>query len=288
MRGIGTASGAISVVNALLSGMGCAAAVDLSARASVELEPSNSESSVRLAAECDTPLLRATLRSGLHRLGGAARFRGWARVESEVPWACGLKSSSAASAALLRALQSALDPSAVAPDEQLATELVSIHRRVGLTATGGFDDAMVALAGGVVGADNRSNRVTHRGEMAPDWAAVLWTPPVRHPAAPSLLLRFLGLASDGRRAAALASEGKYAEAMEINTRAVEGALGLDYTDLRHQVAGIGAVAAGISGLGPTLAVVAPLDRLSECERELGQSGGSILRVSFLRPRGSAP
>ncbi|MCI4337864.1 MAG: hypothetical protein L3J72_00970, partial [Thermoplasmata archaeon] len=129
---------------------------------------------------------------------------------------------------------------------------------------------------------------THRGEMAPDWAAVLWTPPVRHPAAPSLLLRFLGLASDGRRAAALASEGKYAEAMEINTRAVEGALGLDYTDLRHQVAGIGAVAAGISGLGPTLAVVAPLDRLSECERELGQSGGSILRVSFLRPRGSAP
>jgi shikimate kinase len=284
-RGVGRAHGAVSFVNALLCGQGCAAGIDWETTAELELEElAGPESRWTIAEEFDTPLVRAALRAGLARFAAGRRFEAELRLRSQLPWGRGLKSSSAVVGAILRAAEEALAPGPGAPADELALEVVRLHRELGLTATGGFDDALVSLEGGVVAADNREHRRLFAGEVPGSWSLLIALPATPHPPASTLLLRFLGYDSVGRHAIDLARRSEYLEAMRVNTETVESALGLSLADLRQQLEGSGAWGAGVSGLGPALAIVGPRDRVAGWEERLSQSGIGALRARF-RPAG---
>jgi shikimate kinase len=288
LRGVGRAFGAVSFVNALLCGQGCAAGIELETTAEIQLEElGEAESESRVPPEVDTPIVRAALKAALARFGPGRRFAAGLRLRSDVPWGRGLKSSSAVVAAILRAAENALVPGPVAPSTELALIAVRVHRELGLTATGGFDDALVSLDGGVVAADNRANCRLFAGEVPASWSLLLAIPSTVHPPARSLQLRFLGYETEGLRAIGLARRMDYLGAMRLNTETVEAALGLSVANLRQELAERGAWGAGVSGLGPAVAVIGPVDRLAGCERFLAGLGIEAVRVGF-RPADRVP
>lgn len=287
LRGVGRAQGAISFVNALLGGEGCAAAIELGAVAELELEAQPGFwSRWEVPPEADTPLVRSTLTAAVREFGGDGPFHGTLSLRSTVPWARGLKSSSAVVGAILRAAEDALGGGRPHPAVELASIGVRVHRALGLTATGGFDDALVALEGGVVAADNRANRRLFATEVPSDWDLLLALPAGAHAPAPSLQLRFLGRGPAGARAMELARRGRLLDAMRINTEEVETALGVSFHPLRHELEARGAYGVGVSGLGPALALVGPHDRVPEWREYLTARGMESLSTHFQPGRGA--
>ncbi|MCI4321139.1 MAG: shikimate kinase [Thermoplasmata archaeon] len=284
MRGVGASTGAITIVNALFTGIGCAAAVDLPIRAEVDLRTpaTGGSGSLRLARECDTPLARESLLDALRRLGGGREFDAHLVVQSSIPPAKGLKSSSALGLAIGRAVASALG--APTSDEREASASARISRALGLSATGAYDDAFAAAAGGIALTDNRNNTVLARDEFPPDWVAVVWIPHGTHAPSPEWHARFRA-ASDGAAGALKAAENRqWLAALDQNSTLVEHLLGVDRSAVRRRLSELGALASGTSGLGPAFASVVPRNRLSELTR-LHPAAGADLRVAEFVRRG---
>jgi shikimate kinase len=283
VRGVGRASGAISFVNALFTGTGCSAAIELGCEALVRLDRAapGELSEVTVARGSDSPLVRATVESGLRAFLPNERFHVEVEIHSALPWGRGLKSSSAVTGAVLEAIASARGQ---VPDPlELARRSADVSQAIGLSATGAFDDAVAALLGGVALTENASRTVRLLDEMDAGLRVALWTPDEVHPPSPKLLARFRALRAGASDAVRAAEERDFLDAMEINTRLVEKALGLDYSFLRRLLAKRGAVAAGISGVGPTLAAIAPEARADEVLASLPQHRGRCQLVRFRPP-----
>jgi shikimate kinase len=266
LRGVGSATGAVSFLNALFTGVGAAAAIDLPARATVELEPTDEEDrpSVTLDSASDTPLVRAMVESAVRTFGGGRRFRVRASVTSSIPAAVGLKSSSAVSVAVGRAIADALR--AAATPESLARLSADVSQSVGLSATGAFDDAMAAAGGGLVVTDNTTRRVLARADLPAEWTVLLWLGRGEH--APSVRWRepFRAASSLAGPAVQAVDRGDWLTAMEANTRLVESILSYDLSAWRERLRTAGALASGVSGLGPALATIVPRNGRGEILR----------------------
>ena len=284
MRGVGESHGAITIVNALPTGIGAAAGIALSARAEVRIDPTAGPGgptvSIRPAAS-DTPLVRATLLAAVERLSLSGPHSVELEVHSHIPPGTGLKSSSAVGCAVVRAVDAAAGEAGGA--EAVARLSAEVSRRVGASATGAFDDALAGLSSGVVVTDNRHDRLLRSHPLPPGHAVALWIPPGVHVASPEAARRFAKDEPRARRAAEAAIAGRLWEAMDENSEVVEEAMGYDYRDLRARVRRHGAVGAGTSGLGPAFAAVAPLDRMEEVLAELPRSSGTRRTVPFLAP-----
>ncbi len=89
--------------------------------------------------------------------------------------------------------------------------------------------------------------------------------------------------ASGELAARAALDGNWTKAMQLNTELVERTMGYVYRDLRDHLRGHGAIASGVSGLGPTLAAIAPVARLADLVRELPADQARKLVVPFTRP-----
>ncbi len=280
MIGRGRAWGAISVVNALPTGIGGAAAVSLRMEATVECVPGGSEGrEFRLDAASDTPLVRACLSTSFERVN-----RDWSgsvalRLTSEIPPGRGLKSSSAVGVAVARAIGSAFGrtPSA----EEAANLSAEAGIRAGRSATGAFDDALASAAGGIVLTDNPHRRILAYDEVPSDWRALLWVPDRSHAPAPTWLDAFRSRIEDARAIVDAARSRRFAEAIERNGELVESVLGYSYGPLRSQLRKRGAIASGVSGLGPALAVVARSEDRARIRPALPRSG-RVLDVEFVR------
>jgi len=115
MRGVGRSSAAISIVNALPTGIGCAHGVRLYAAATVELQ---AKATMQIEVEPDasrTPIVVRSLEATLRRLRPEAGFFARLHLDSEIPVAKGLKSSSAVATATIRAVADALETDRLRP-----------------------------------------------------------------------------------------------------------------------------------------------------------------------------
>jgi len=255
VRGVGSAWGAISFLNALFTGIGAAAAIDLRVTARVEIEPAVASPAVLVTADedCDTPLARAALASACRQFGGGTGYRAHLTVASEIPPSKGLKSSSAVSVAIGRAVGNGFGrtPS----PESLARLSAVVSREVGLSATGAFDDAMASAGGGIVVTENAPETVLSRVSAPSDWSIVLWTGAGSHDPSVEWHHRFQGRADAAAPAVAAARRGDFLTAMTENTRLVEPLLGSDFAEWRGRLESLGALASGVSGLGPSLATI---------------------------------
>ena len=263
MRGSARTFGAITITNALAAGIGCAAGVELPVDAEVAIESDGSSDPPKLRGSPMSrgPLVDATVRAALARYYPGAGIVATVSLQSSVPVARGLKSSSAVSTAFILATARAAgkEPSPLEVG-RLAAE---VGRRVGVSATGALDDALAGLEPGFVVTDNRQDSVLRRGEIDPAWAVLLYIPPDPHPPSPGAVSAFAREREAGERSGRAALDGDWASAMRINTELVERIMRYPYRALRERFEELGAIASGVSGLGPTLAVIAAATRLPE-------------------------
>ncbi|MGA7860755.1 MAG: shikimate kinase [Thermoplasmata archaeon] len=282
MHGIGTTSGAITLINALPTGIGCALAISLPVRAEIDLRPSDERGTRRIQLErgSDTQLVRETLAVGLSRFAPGEMFSGELRIDSRVPTGKGLKSSSAVGGAVLRAVASALRQSR--PPEELARLAADVAQEIGLSATGAYDDCLATLRGGLVLTDNTNRALLRSPSFVPDLSVVLWIPPESHVPSTSWRERFRGEAESGRAAVEAARTGRWAEAMTLNTELVERVMGYDYGALRAELLRHGATMCGVSGMGPALAALVPRANVEAVVSQLPSERGEVQSVELRR------
>lgn len=282
MRGVGTASGAVTLVNALPTGVGCAVAIAIPARAEVELRPGPRSGPHRIRFEkgTETELARETVRAGLNRFAPGVSFSGEVRIESGVPVGKGLKSSSAVEGALLRAIANALHRPQDSLD--LARIAARVAQKIGLSATGAFDDCVAALRGGIAFTDNLSLTPLRAAPLTPGLRAVIWVPVESHAPSPAWLERFRAESAPGRAVVEAARAGRWGEAMSLNSALVERVMGYDYGTLRAELLAAGAAMCGVSGMGPSVAALVPADRVDPVLVRFAARPGEVLNAA-LRP-----
>ncbi|MFI5415657.1 MAG: shikimate kinase, partial [Candidatus Lutacidiplasmatales archaeon] len=283
MIGHARTTGAISIVNALATGVGAAIGVELWAEAEVELGPSErQEGSVSVTpVESDTPLVRACAAGSKTAFARETTPSVKVRIQSEIPQRSGLKSSSAVGTAVVLAMARALgsDPSA----EQAARRCAESARQIGQSATGAFDDCLASCTAGISITDNRTDRLLRVDPLVESLVTVLWIPPGAHPPSPEIAHRFQGM--DPGPAVSLVLAGRPWEAMEANSEMLERVFGFDGS-FRPALHRLGARAVGVSGLGPAWAVVVPPDRAGAVSDFLSASAGVVRTVTFRRDRTS--
>jgi len=280
MKGQARSSAAITIVNALPTGVGCAVGIDLHAEARVTVTPTTSEGppSFEIPAEARTPVVEESLRYGANRYLAQSGFTARLELRSEIPVARGLKSSSAVSTAILLACARAAGrvPTAL----EVGRMAAEAGRQSGASATGALDDALSGLEPGFVVTDNGRGELNRRAPVDAAWGVVLYVPPRPHPPSPNLIAAFSAEAAEGRRAAEAARDGDWLTAMRLNTELVERVMAYPYERLRDRLRSHGALASGVSGLGPALATIAPMDRLPEVMRALPDDEAARFAVPF--------
>lgn len=264
MRGVGRASAALTIVNALSTGVGAAVGLDLPAEAEVTLHPAGSHGKwdVRVEDRARTPLVIATLTEALRAFAPGSSGSGELSLRSEIPPARGLKSSSAVSVAIAGAVAEATDSNPSAADLARISARASVA--AGVSATGAFDDALAGLSSGIVVTDNSQQELLRTISVDPAWAAALYIPELDHRPSPELWVAFRAEARAGQEAVDRLMAGDWTGAMRANSALVERLLRYDYAGLRADLEAHGAVCAGVSGLGPTLAAIVPRARAQDC------------------------
>lgn len=276
--GRGTAYGAVSILNALATGRGCALAVNLETRARVEVgrDLRGVEAEARgPEGPVDPRLARLAARSVLRRF----RYPGGARVveESEIPTARGLKSSSAAANAVVLATLDALGRRLGLREAVLLG--VEAAREAGVTVTGAMDDAWASMAGGLAYTDNRRDRLLRSGVVRSRvWVLV---PETRPPGVRRKNLDSIRSLVD--RAEALLKSRRIAEAMTLNGLAYSAALGYDPRPALEALA-MGADGAGLSGTGPSVAALVGRRTDVQGLGRLWRSHGRTLRMRTVPKR----
>lgn len=278
MRGTGRATGAITFVNALATGVGSAAGVALAVEAEVELQPTRATTSLRIQPEAESPLVRAALTTALQQWTPGRAWSAELRLRSEVPPARGLKSSSAVSTAVARAVAAALQM--FVTNDEVGRLSADVSQAIGISATGAFDDALATLEPGVHVTNNARRQRLRSDPIDPSWQVLLWVPRQSHLPSPVYRERFREIGERGKAAERAALRGDPLAAMDANTKLVEDVVGYDYSTLRADLERRGALASGVSGLGPALAVISPPERVSGLLRTLPPGRGDVLVTRF--------
>lgn len=248
--GHGRAFGAVTIVNATATGIGCALAVEGGATATWTRRK---DAKVVLTSPGDDALVQAVAHEMADRLLGRGAT---IEVACAVPPSRGLKSSSSVAAALARAAAGSVDRALGDPEVERVA--VAASRRAGVTLTGAFDDQVAVVRGGCHLTDNGRMEVLATLDVEP-WAVAMWVPDASIAKPPLKGLDAAPAAAGARKAAELVKSGDLAGAMTENGRAFHrlyAAAGLPVSQAPVEAAlKAGALGAGLSGTGPAVAAL---------------------------------
>jgi shikimate kinase len=262
-----TMHGAVSIVNAIATGNGAAFGISLTVTA--EAEMARGKGLRFLTGRSDDRLVSNIARNVLPA-GMLEKNQVSVKVRSEVPIGFGLKSSSAVSnaiaLALSRLVRDKVDDMAVLD----AAVRASLDAKV--TITGAFDDATACYFGGFVVTDNYARKLVRR-EKAPDNLYAVIFLPRNTPRGDVTKLRDLSdLFLDAYK---LAEAGEYWKAMKMNGVLASAALASSYKPVLAALEK-GALAAGTSGNGPSVAAVAYEDEVDDIKYAFSKFNGKVL------------
>jgi len=270
--GSGTANGGISILHALGLGRGCSVAIDLTTTVNVHDEPIELHNDQHGLLD---EVLRCWTEKGLPTPGTV----GW-EVLSNVPAGQGLKSSAALACAAIRALNEA--SWAGLSDSEVVDMAVDSQINCGCSVTGSMDDAWAAVEPGWKLVDPRlpaSESVLFEGVVDDDLAVLVVLRGER--AAEVTAESFSENKHLFERALASLTNGSIMDALSSNGMAVASSTD-DFEALRtcNLAIASGALAAGLSGSGPAIAVVCyPID-VHNIRNSLEQKGLEVMETSF--------
>lgn len=248
MSGIGLSHGCISVVNGIVNGK--AAVIGTVQETEAVYREADDEQIVRIIGEeTEDNLVRICVRRTLERLGIDTDIGYRLTIKSDIPPSRGLKSSSSVCNAVVKSVLDAYGSDLPALDAVLLG--VECAREAKVTVTGSFDDACGCEFGGLIYTDNYKDAILRR-EPFGKYDVVLCTPDRTKVRVPRE--RYMA------ESAQMEAIQKIAETDPLRALTLNGALIAkitgENTDLMDRALKYGALAAGISGTGPAVAVVA--------------------------------
>jgi shikimate kinase len=245
------AFGAVTIVNAIATGKGAAFGIDLWTKARVKLTDDGAIETRILDDDKEGTMLAERCVRGVFEHFGRSKLGAKVETNSNIPIARGLKSSSVAGNAIVLATLAALHKR-LKPDDVLEL-VVNASLEAKVSVTGAFDDAAASLYGNVVVTDNMTRTVL-RTFPVEDYSVLLLVPPEKAYTADVDLRQIKTIAKQVEIAHGQALAGKYWDAMTLNGLIYSHVLRLP-ADVIVESLAAGALAAGISGKGPSYAFV---------------------------------
>jgi len=269
--------GAVTIVNAMANYLGAALSIDLHATARARAKDGSGMILARVLDDScrDTSLIEASAKVVLERYGLDERKDLSIGVSSEIPVARGLKSSSAVANAVVLACCSALKRRASA--EELLEMGVKASFRAGVTITGAYDDACASLLGGATVTDNKRLLLLKRFASSDRLRAVLLVPHSQSLSGKVSVDKVRPLSEVLSLAHSLAIRRKLWLAMTVNGLACSDIFG-DGGEAALAALRAGALGAGLSGKGPSVAAIVREEGVGRVLEALGAFKGKLMVV----------
>lgn len=265
-----TTHGAVSIVNAIATGNGSSLGISLRVNAEVELARGHG---VRfLTGKNDDRLVNNIIRNTLPKEMIESNLI-TIKVKSEIPIGFGLKSSSAVSNAVALACSGLAKEEEEVDDYAVLDAAVRASLDAKVSITGAYDDATACYFGGFTVTDNYSRRLIRREEAPENLYAIIFLP--RNAPRRGDVHRLSNLSDLFTDAFRLAEAGEYWKAMKLNGVLASAALGSTYLPVMAAIER-GALAAGVSGNGPSIAAVAYEDEVEDIKSALSKFEGTII------------
>ena len=253
MSGTGISYGAISVLNAIPCGIGATIGVDLKTIA--EFSPYERKF-IDLVGRpgMNTSLAETCVKRTFEYLKEKP-FDYKLRITTNIPPSRGLKSSSSVCNAVISAV---LDHFGAKMDRMELIKLgVKCAKEAGVTITGAFDDACGCHLGGLVITDNTRNELLERREV-PHYDVVIISPDRQIPKNKVDLDKYRALKPKFEELAH-SIDDDYLKVLTENGKHVASLIGMDQSVCREAMS-LGALAAGVTGTGPAIAIVCEHDK----------------------------
>ncbi len=260
--------GAVSIVNAIATGMGSALGISLKVTAEAQLQTGHGVefTSGRNGDRLIKNIIQKTIPKEIIDSNMIS-----IRVDSQIPLGYGLKSSSAVSNAV------ALACSRMAKEAEIDDySILDVSTRSSLEAkvsmTGAYDDATACYFGGFTVTDNYSRRLIRKEKAPENLYAIIILPTNSSRGDIHKLRNFSDLFID---AFELAESGQYWKAMKLNGVLASAALSSSYAPVLDAIEH-GALSASISGNGPSIAAVGYEDTVEQIIETLSKFEGRII------------
>jgi shikimate kinase len=263
----------------MATGQGAAVGIDLYTKAKVTLtrEPGRIVCH-NLSDPHEDPLLAHTVvnmifrRFNVHRTYGAV-----VETASKIPVAVGLKSSSAASNAIVLATLDALDRRV--SDLHAVRLGVEASLEAGVTITGAFDDACACFFGGIFVTNNRTLRVVKQFKPPQNLIVLIYVPKTKQYTKNVDVSRLQKVKPLIDLAFLEALKGNYWPALTINGLTCAEAFGQDTTPIKDAMSS-GAVASGLTGKGPAIVAIVKKSSLKPVLNAWRRLPGRTIQASF--------
>jgi len=273
--------GAVTVVNAISMGKGAALGIDLWTRANVTLNNSAGEVDVCIKSDPnENPRLTvAVVRSVLGWFRQENKHGAKVEIDSNIPIARGLKSSSAAANAITLATLGALGKKL--PDLEVVKLGVKAAVEAGVTITGAFDDACASYFGRLVVTDNKRLKIERSYDIRKRYHVLIHVPESKSYTISSNVEGMKEIAPLIRAAHEQARRGSFWDAMCFNGYAHSVALGYDPSIVLKALSA-GAIASGLSGKGPAVAAVVPPSKVDSVKEAWKNYPGKLILAGINR------
>jgi len=257
--------GSATVINAISTGCGSAFGIELYVNAEASLKPS--KRTFKAEKGVDTTLMEICVRKVLQKFDVDTGIR--IQTSSTLPVASGLSSSSATSNAVVMATYQVLVGEGLVEENSLSDlDMVNLaidaSLEAGVTITGAFDDASASFFGGLTITHNPRREILHSSQME-EQNILIYMPNRKSPTAQSDVARMKLLAPWVKLAFQEALRGNIYHALTLNGILYSAALNFN-AEIALDALDSGALAAGLSGTGPSFVAIVPdssLDKVKE-------------------------
>ena len=267
--------GSATVINAISTGCGSAFGIGLYVTAEAGLKPSKRV--FKTEKGVDTTLMEICVRNVMEKFNIECGIQ--IKTSSTLPVASGLSSSSATSNAVVMATYSALvDEGLVAReslnDYDIINMAIDASLEAGVTITGAFDDATASFFGGLTITHNPKRNILLQQKME-EQNILIYMPNRKSLTAQSDVARMKLLAPWVKLAFQEALQGNIYHALTLNGILYSAALNFD-AEIAMDALDSGALAAGLSGTGPSFVAIVPDDALDSVEEVWSMHPGRVI------------
>ena len=264
MTGHGRSYGAVSVINAIPCGIGATMGITLTTDVTYEEGGDDRVIDIVGSKNMNKSMARICVKKTLEAIHADRSVPYSMTIDSQIPPSRGLKSSSSVCNAIISAV---LDHHGVEMDPiELIRLGVNCAREAKVTVTGSFDDACGCHLGGLVFTDNSKDMLLERREV-PVYDAVLMIPKETIQKTSISVGKYAAKREEMWKVIDTAKHDPLA-AITANGRIVADVIGMDNT-LAERALELGALAAGVTGTGPAVAVITEKGKGKGIAKKLG-------------------
>lgn len=268
--------GSATVINAIATG--CGSAFGIGRYVTAEIKLKSSGITCKSDKAVDTTLMELCVKKVLEKFDVDAGVD--VKTYSDLPVASGLSSSSATSNAVTMATMLAISneyfPEYKLEEFEVLNMAIDASLEAGVTITGAFDDASASFFGGLTITDNMKRKILKSQDMEKQ-NILIYMPDKKSITAQSDVGRMKLLAPYVKLAFNEALNGDIYKALTLNGLLYCAALEFN-PNIALDALSAGAIAAGLSGTGPSFVAITTDESLDAVLNALSHYEGDVMHV----------